>query len=262
MSEVLTFHPEDIFDQMRILCQLPTITEKIITREVVTRAAFEAGIEVESEELQQAADNWRLMNKLDSVEATQLWLQKHQLSLDEFGGLISATVLSSKLAQHLFGDKVKPYFLDYQLDYMQVAMYEIILDDEDLAMELSYAIDEGEIGFFEAAYQYIRDPELSRIGGYKGIVYRKDLKPEIAAAVFSATPPEILKPIITSSGVHLIKVEELIKLQLDDVMRQKILAELFSSWLAQQVRQYKVKINYLANQEKPFTSIAKQLATA
>lgn len=244
MPEVLTFYPEDIFNQMRIFCQIPTVSEKIITREVITRAAVEGEIAVEPEELQQAADHWRLMNKLDSVEATQLWLQQHHLSLDEFGELISATVLSSKLAQYLFGDKVKPYFLDYQLDYMQVAMYEIVLDDEDIAMELSYALAEEEISFFEAAYQYIKDTELSRRGGYKGTIYRKDLKPEISAAVFSATSSQILKPIMTSSGVHLIKVEEIIKPQLDAVMYQKILSELFSVWLAQQIKQFEVKINY------------------
>jgi len=35
-------------------------------------------------------------------------------------------------------------------------MYEVVLDDEDLAMELFYALQEGEISFPEA-YQYIQD---------------------------------------------------------------------------------------------------------
>jgi hypothetical protein len=245
MSEVLTFTPEDMFDQLRFFAQIPTLNEKIITHEVVTRVSSELGIIVESEELQQAVDNWRLIKQLDSVEETQIWLQKHHLTLNELGELISATVLSSKLAQHLFGEKIQPYFLDYQLNYMQAAIYEIVLDDRDVAMELSYAIDEGDISFFEAAYQYIQDPELSRIGGYKGTIHRKDLKPEISASVFAATPPQTLKPIITSSGVHLIKVEEIAKPQLDEVIRQKILSELFDTWLAQQIKQFEVKINEL-----------------
>lgn len=259
MSEVLTFSPKNMFDQLRIFCQVPALKDKIVAREVVTRASAEAGIVVEPEELQQAADGWRLMNQLDSVEATQLWLQKHHLSLEEFGDLISATVISSKLARHLFDDKVETYFLDYQLDYMQVAMYEIVLDDEGMAMELSYAMDEGEISFFEAAYQYIQNTELSRRGGYKGIIYRKNLEPEISAAVFAATPPKILKPITTSSGVHLIKVEELIKPQLDAVVRQKIISELFSAWLMQQTQQFEVKINF-SDREQLSKSVSEELA--
>ncbi|MEN9518072.1 MAG: hypothetical protein RLZZ381_660 [Cyanobacteriota bacterium] len=250
MSEVLTFSPKDMFEQLRFFAQIPTLNEKIITREIVTRASIELDLIVEAEELQQAVDNWRLMNQLDSVEATQMWLQKHHLTLNEFGELISATVLSSKLAQHLFGDKIEPYFVDYQLDYMQVAMYEIVLNDQDVAMELSYAIAEGEISFFEAAYQYIQDPQLSRRGGYRGIIYRKDLKPEISAAVFASNPPQTLKPIVTSSGVHLIKVEELAKPQLDDMMRQKILSELFDTWLVKQIQQFEVKMNFMTNREQ------------
>ena len=241
MSKILTFDRADMFDQLRLLGQIPVLTEKIITREIVTRAASEANIEIESEELQQAVDSWRLVNQLDSIEATQLWLQQHHLSLEELGELISATVLSSKLAQHLFQDKIASYFVDYQIDYMQAAMYEIVLDDEGMAMELSYAMDEGEISFFEAAYQHIQNPGLSRIGGYRGTTYRKDLKPEISAAVFSASPPDLLEPIVTSEGVHLIKVEELIRPQLDDVMCHRIVSELFDTWLTQQVRQFEVK---------------------
>ena len=193
--------------------------------------------------MQQAVNEWRSLNNLNSVEATQLWLEKHYLSLEELGELISAEVLAKKLARHLFENKVETYFIDYQIDYMQVSMYEIILDNEDLAMEIFYAIDEAEMSFFEAAYKYIRDTELSRKGGYRGTLYRKDLKPEITAAVFGANPPQILKPINTSTGVHLIRVEEITKPLLDDGMRHKIIDELFDTWLTQQIRQFEVKID-------------------
>jgi parvulin-like peptidyl-prolyl isomerase len=161
------------------------------------------------------------------------------LSLDEFEESVYATVVSSKLAQHLFADKVEPFFVEHQLDYAQVVMYEVVLDDQDLAMELFYAIAEGEISFpSEVAHQYIQDTELRRTGGYRGTLSRKALKPEISAAVFAATPPQILKPIVTSSGSHLIWVEELIQPRLDDTLRYKILSDLFSEWLKQQIEQF------------------------
>lgn len=243
MSQILTLSSKDLYDHLRFLCQIPVVSKKIVQCEVITRAATEAGIIVEPKELQPAADSWRLMNQLDSVEATKLWLARHHLSLEEFEELIYTTVLSDKLAQHLFGDRVESYFIDYQLDYMQAVMYEIVLDDRGIAMELFYAINEKETSFFEAAYQYIQDTELSRRGGYRGRVFRKDLKPEISAAVFAASPPQILKPIVTSSEVHLIRVEELIRPQLDNVMRQKIISELFNAWLVQKIQQFEVKID-------------------
>ncbi len=60
-------------------------------------------------------------------------------------------------------------------------------------------------------HRYIEDKELRRKGGYRGILSRKDLKSEISSAVFAATPPEVLKPIVTSKGVHLILAGEIIQ---------------------------------------------------
>ena len=168
--------------------------------------------------------------------------KKYHLSLEEFEELIHVTVLSSKLAQHLFADKVEPFFVENQLDYLGAVVYEIILDNQDLATELYYALIEEEISFFEVAYQYIYDLELRRMGGYRGIVRHKNFKPEVSAAVFAATSPQIIKPVVTSKGIHLIKVEELIQPQLDTQLRQKILSDLFSAWIEQQIRQLEIEI--------------------
>ena len=248
MTEVLTFSAENMYEKLRTFYLIPTLVEKIIAREVVARACVEANIAVEADELQQAVNDWRSTNKLSSIESTQSWLKEHYLSLEELGESISANILADKLARYLFENKVESYFLDYQLDYMQVSMYEIVLDNEGIAMELFYAMNEEEISFFDAAYRYIRDTELSRKGGYKGTLCRKNLKPEISAAVFATNPPEILKPIVTSTEIHLIRVEEIIKPKLDYVMRQKIISELFDAWLMQQVEQFEVKINYRASE--------------
>lgn len=247
MSKVLTVSREEILHQIKLSCQIPSVIEGIATRKILANTAQELGIKVEPEELQQAADNIRLINNLRRTDDTWLWLQKHSLSLDEFEELVYATVISSKLAQHLFADKIEPFFIEHQLDYAQVVMYEVVLDDQDLAMELFYAIAEGEISFPEVAHQYIQDRELRRTGGYRGTLSRKALKPEISAAVFAATGPQILRPIVTSSGTHLIWVEELIQPRLDELIRYKILSDLFSEWLKGQMEQFEIEIELNSN---------------
>ena len=121
-------------------------------------------------------------------------------------------------------------------------MYEVVLDDEDLAIELFYGIQEGEMSFYEVAHQYIQDTELRRKGGYRGIVRRKELKPEISAAVFAAKPPQVLKPIVTSSGVNLILVEEIIQPELDAKLGSQIMFNLFDEWLQQQIEQVEFNV--------------------
>ena len=242
MSQAITITSEDILHQVKLSCKIPSVIEEIVTRKVIADAAAEASIKVETEELQKAADSIRLMSKLKSADDTWAWLQKHGLSLDDFEELIYNNVISGKLAQHLFADKVEPFFVEHQLDYAGVVMYEVVLDDEDLAMELFYGIQEGEMSFYEVAHQYIQDMELRRKGGYRGIVHRREMKPEISAAVFAATPPQILKPIVTSKGVNLIFVEELIQPQLDKTLAYKIGTDLFSEWLKQQTEQVELNV--------------------
>ncbi|AFY89187.1 MULTISPECIES: peptidylprolyl isomerase [Chroococcidiopsis] len=262
MSKVVTICREEIIQQIKLSCQVPSVVEGILTRKIIARAVEEQGIKVEPEELQQAADNLRMLSNLRSTDATWLWLQKHNLSLDEFEELVEVSVASSKLAQHLFADKVEPFFVEHQLEYNQVVMYEVVLDEEDLALELFYALQEGEINFHEVARQYIQDPELRRRGGYLGALPRTKLKPEISAAVFAVEPPQIIKPVLTSSGAHLILVEELIQPELDNTLRREIISNLFSEWLKQQVETFEVEIDLRANSVQALNSESRLLVAS
>ncbi|MDF5708079.1 MAG: peptidylprolyl isomerase [Nostoc sp. S4] len=240
MSQSITITNEDILNQLKLSCKTPELVEQIANRKLITSAAEEAGIKVETEELQKAADLLRVMNKLTSADETWKWLEKHGLSLDDFEEMVYHGILVSKLSQHLFSDKIEPYFFEHQLEFAGVVMYEVVLDDEDLALELFYAIQEGEMSFYDVAHKYIQDIELRRKSGYLGLVRRKDLKPEISAAIFAAKPPQLLKPIVTSKGIHLILIEELIQPDLNEKLRTNIISDLFSEWLKQQVEKSEV----------------------
>ncbi|MEC4814627.1 MAG: peptidylprolyl isomerase [Scytonema sp. PMC 1069.18] len=240
---------QDIIYQLKISCQIPGLIEAIATRKIIINAAQEAGIEIDNNSLQQAADSLRLANQLLKAEDTWLWLQKHYLSIEEFEQLAEMNLLSAKLAHHLFADKVEPFFYEHQLDYLTAITYEIVLDDEDVAWELFYALTEGETNFQEIARQYIENPELRRTGGYRGVRPRTTFPPEIAPAVFAANPPQLLKPIITSKGAHLISVEEIIKPELNQQLRLKIMSDLFSDWLKEQIAELEI-VTQLEPQEK------------
>ncbi|BAY98955.1 PpiC-type peptidyl-prolyl cis-trans isomerase [Tolypothrix tenuis PCC 7101] len=251
MSQTITISNQDILHIVKQYRQIPDLIDKIITHKIIETTISEMGIQVEIEELQKAADNFRLMNALETAEDTWKWLDKHALSLDDFEELVYRNLLANKLAQHLFADKVEPYFFENQLEYAGAVIYEVILDDEDLAMELFYAIKEGETSFYDVANQYIQDIELRRKCGYRGKVNRKDLKPEISAAVFAANPPQLLKPIITSKGVHLIMVEEIIQPELSEKLRYQIISAFFADWVKHKIEQVEVLKELQSNSLNP-----------
>ncbi|BAY28579.1 hypothetical protein NIES2107_04100 [Nostoc carneum NIES-2107] len=240
MSKILNISQKEIIEQVKISCQVPNLLEAIATHKIISNTAREAGIKVEVEELQQAADALRTANRLIKAEDTWNWLQKHYLSLEDFEQLAERNLISVKLAHHLFADKVEPYFYENQLNYLAAVTYEVVLDDEDLAWELFYAVSEGEITFQDITRQHIQNPELRRAGGYKGIKHRHEFKPDIASAVFIANPPELLKPIAIGQKVHLIWVEEIIQPKLDEQLCLKIMGDLFTDWLKQQIAQLEI----------------------
>jgi parvulin-like peptidyl-prolyl isomerase len=240
MSQTITITNEDILEQVKLSGRITEIIDEILQRKMILESAQEAGIKLGDEALQKTADAMRLMNGLQTVEDTWAWLEKNYISIDDFEQIAYNGLISANLAKHFFADKVEPYFYENQLDYAGVVMYEVIFDDEDLAMELFYTIKEGEMSFYDVAHKYIQDTELRRKGGYQGIVNRKDLKAEISAAVFAAKPPQLLKPILTSNGVHLILVEEIIQPELNESLHNKILMDLFENWVKTQSEELKI----------------------
>lgn len=256
MSDILKISHQDIIEHLKISCQIPSLLEAIATQKIITETAERANIKIEIAELQQAADNLRLANNLIKAEETWQWLQKHYLSLDNFEEIAQLNILSAKLAHHLFADKVESFFYAHQLDYSGAVIYEVILDDEDLALEIFYALQEGEISFQQIARQYIQNPEIRRAGGYQGMRKRSDFRPEIAAAIFAANPPQLIKPIITPKGVHIIIVEEIIQPELNEQMRVTILGNLFTNWLKEEVNKLEV-VAILADEINPLSSSVK-----
>lgn len=235
-------HPEisdrDLIYEAKIAGKIPELIQGILRRKVIARQVQEAGINPTIAELQAAADKFRIVNQLESAEATQKWLQDRFLSVDDFEDMVTQNLISNKLAQHLFGDRVEQIFAQNLLDYSGAIIYEVILEDRNLAMEIFYSLQEGDLSFADVAHQYISVPELRRRGGYIGRVGRKQLRAEISAAVFAAKPPQLIEPIVTAVGVHLIQVEEIIEPQLDDRLHQQILTEMFDRWLLEKIASY------------------------
>ena len=235
-------HPEisdrDLIYEAKIAGKIPELIQGILRRKVIARQVQEAGINPTIAELQAAADKFRIVNQLESAEATQKWLQDRFLSVDDFEHMVTQNLISNKLAQHLFGDRVEQIFAQNLLDYSGAIIYEVILEDRNLAMEIFYSLQEGDLSFADVAHQYILVPELRRRGGYIGRVGRKQLRAEISAAVFAAKPPQLIEPIVTAVGVHLIQVEEIIEPQLDERLHQQILTEMFDRWLLEKIASY------------------------
>ena len=119
MKNTLSISSEDVIHHLKMSCQIPGVIEGIATRKIIADVASTAGITVEDEELQQEGDRLRFAKKLVKAADTFAWLKSHHLSVDEFEELVYNTVLSKKVAHHLFSDKVESFFYQNQLDFVE-----------------------------------------------------------------------------------------------------------------------------------------------
>lgn len=242
MLKHLRISSSEVFQRLKISCKLPLLVKEVAHHQIIHDTAVAKGITVTDLELQQAADNFRIKYNLHDPASTWEWLKQNHLTGEDFEQSISESIIMSKLIQQLFGDRVEPYFYEHQLDFTRVALYEIVFDDFDTAIEQFYALQEGEIAFAEVARRYIEEPELRYRHGYLGVRSRLSLNSAISAAVFDSQPPQILKPIVIGKKAHLILVEEIIEPVLDESLRNEILHQLFSAWLEQQLQSYKLEV--------------------
>jgi parvulin-like peptidyl-prolyl isomerase len=228
---------DDLLQHLKRSRKLREVIESFITLQLITQTTSELGITAQVDELQQAADAFRQQNNLLTTQKTWAWLQAQAMTLDDLEALADQAVLSEKLAAYLFDDQAtEQHFFEHRIHYATAVIYSVIFADVDLAFELFYAIQEGETTFPAIAHQYITDPELRRRGGYQGMVGRKDLPPEVSAAVFAATAPQILYPIVVQNRAYLIFVEEVIQPELDQTLKLSIRAELFGKWISRQLK--------------------------
>ena len=225
----------EIIELLRQELQLKPFCQKVLQKKVIDKAAGERGLTVTPEEIQVVGDQLRREKRLEKAADTIAWLADQMISVEDLEAGICDRILSQKLAEHLFAKEVEKNFVQNKLQFDQIILYQIVVANPQLAQELFYEIQEGEISFFDAAHLYDIDENRRHLCGCEGKVYRWGLKPDIAVAVFSAKPGEVIRPIETDRGYHLCLVEKFLPAELTPERYQEILHNMFNEWLSNEV---------------------------
>jgi parvulin-like peptidyl-prolyl isomerase len=232
-------NPEDIVSALKQTFQYKTVHQQVLHHRMVRQVAADRGLMVSPEEIQLAADQERREKQLERAADTLAWLMGQHVTADEWEDSLSDRLLADKLAHSLFAAQIEQFFAEHRLDYDQVVLYQIIVPYEQVAQELFYQIEESEISFYEAAHLYDIEPQRRWHCGYEGTLYRWNLPPEIAAAVFAAAPCRVIRPLPVEQGYSLLMVDEFRLAELTAELRQEIMNRLFQDWLSNEL-QYRI----------------------
>lgn len=223
---------EEIIAYLKKNMLIKELCNNILYQKIINKAVQERGVVLTPEEIQVEADKLRYEKRLFKASDTIAWLKDQLIVSDDWEVGMSDRLLAQKLAQSLFAQDVEKFFAGKQLDFDQVILYKIVVPYPQLAQEICYQIEEGEMSFYEAAHLYDIDERRRIQCGYEGKLYRWNCQPDLAAVVFSAPVGDVIGPLTINQESYLLMVEEFIPAELTPEIYQDILNRMFQEWLA------------------------------
>jgi parvulin-like peptidyl-prolyl isomerase len=207
---------------------LPGVLRELTIDRAITAVACNKDEQISA--LKQFYDRYQLT----SEERLQQWLDLHGLDRQQVAEIAIRNFKIEKFKQANWGGKLGSYFLQRkgQLDR---AIYSLIrTSDLGIAQEIYFRLIDGEQTFEEIAHQYSQGAE-SKTGGLIGPVELSTPHPAIAQLITSQPLGKICHPVQLEQWYVIIRPEQIIPAQLDEQMRQRLIDELFQTWIQSQL---------------------------
>lgn len=212
----------------------PLLLDAFVEHYLVNRAR-RAGLSVNDQELQQAADNFRLKNGMASAEQTQQWFQREAISPDDFAAGLERDLLVEKLRRAIADPRLEEVFNQNTARFARVRLKRILVATEADAQQAIDDITNNRASFEDVARQRSLDLVTRNTGGEAGIVRRMDLQQQLGDAIFGAEAGKLVGPVQAGQGVLVFRVDEFLPAELDEGIRNGLRKEIFDAWLRQEL---------------------------
>lgn len=208
----------------------PLLLDAFVENYLVQRAR-RAGLSINDQELQQAADNFRLKNGMASAEQTTQWFNREAITSDDFAAGLERDLLVEKLRQAIANPRLQEVFDANTARFARVRLKRILVTTEPEAREIVENINSGRATFEDLARQKSLDLITRNVGGEAGIVRRIDLAQQLGDAVFSTEAGKLVGPVQAGQGFLVFKVEEFLPAVMDENIKTGLRKEIFDAWL-------------------------------
>jgi parvulin-like peptidyl-prolyl isomerase len=172
---------------------------------------------------------------LTSEQHLTQWLDLYGVDRQQLAEIAVRNFKIAQFKQATWGSKVDSYFLKRKAQLDRV-IYSLIRTSElGIAQEVYFRAMDGEQSFAELASRYSQGAE-SATGGLIGPVELSSPHPAIAHQLRSQPLGKICPPLQLEQWYVIVRPEKIIPAQLDAPMRQRLIDELFQTWLQAQMR--------------------------
>ncbi|NEO02951.1 MAG: peptidylprolyl isomerase [Moorea sp. SIO3I7] len=194
----------------------------------------EFSITVSDQEWQAAGDAFRVEHKLLGVTETNTWFSQQKITVEEWSEGIKVELLTKKLKEHLFGGAVDGDYISNRENYRRVALSQILVLDLAQALKIVKALRYDNASFCALALEHSKGKQSQENGGFVGICFLAELSKDIAKGIYEAKEGDVIGPIQTKLGYHILRVEKWFPTELSESVREAILESLFQDWLQDQ----------------------------
>ncbi|MEB3338760.1 MAG: peptidylprolyl isomerase [Leptolyngbyaceae bacterium] len=188
------------------------------------------------EEQEAALKAFYAQNQITSEEILQAWLKHYGMTPDQVTALATRELRINKFKQATWGTKLESHFLNRKAQLDKVVYSLIRTQEVEIAQELYFRLQDGEQSFAELAQQYSKGPE-GQTGGLVGPTEMSAPHPVLVNLLTTLKPGQISTPTRVGEWLVIVRLEKLIPAQFDEAMQQRLMNELFSNWLQEQVNQ-------------------------
>lgn len=219
---------------------LPQLVREAIVDRAIASVELDADVEAE------AYQAFLARQHLDMDKARTEWLDRHGISEAQLKDMAVRDRRIQAFKSETFGAKVESYFLKRKSTLDRVVYSLLRTREANVAQELYFRIQAGEQSFAEVAKEYSQGPE-AQTGGTIGPVELSTPHPALAHRLSVSHPNQLWPPIRLEDWFIIVRLEKTIPAQLDDTTRQRLLDELFSTWLQEQLQGLDVAVRPLGS---------------
>ncbi|MBD2438072.1 peptidylprolyl isomerase [Nostoc sp. FACHB-110] len=231
LPEIPPAKDEEILAYLRRSTQIAEIAAKAEQDALILNLCEQLNVTASDAELQAAGDQFRLEHKLLGASETLLWLSVQRITVEDWSYGIRLNLLTKKLKELLFGEIVDNYYIQHRQNFRRVALSQILVRELTQAQQIVRIIKEENASFCALALEHSKGKQSKENGGFAGIRFLSELLPEISTAISQAKEGELIGPIQTTLGYHIIRVEKFFPLELNAELREEVLDSFFQAWL-------------------------------
>ncbi|NEQ50897.1 MAG: peptidylprolyl isomerase [Leptolyngbya sp. SIO3F4] len=210
-----------LLDQLQQHQLLPRLVQEVVVDHAIESVACDP---------EEAYKAFCIQRNLVSEQQQNAWQVQHKLTQEQMYMMALREAKIAKFKEDTWGNQAESYFLERKVKLDRVLYSLIRTKDPSLAQELYFRLNDDGDSFTDLARRYSEGQE-AQTGGLIGPVELSVPHPMIGRMLSVSQPGQLWSPTPIGEWYVITRLEKFVPAQFDDAMRQRLIDELFKTWL-------------------------------